>query len=208
MTDDQIDPALMHDGGETGADMPLEEFLEKVRSGELAVPMQAGELVARLDAAEGALETANEEIVTLKSDLEKAQAAVKKAKDKAKVATSEGTGSARKFDTKAERLESGFIRARIDAAEKVEIVFTSNGKEVIGLPPVVISGEAWSDSPNGLMLNEPVTLHGPAHGQAAFAFDGYGLLVDGKPAAYRPRIGGAAQVGTGGTLRLENDIIL
>lgn len=190
------------------SDMTLDQFLDHVRSKSETVPPQAVELVARLDAAEAALETANEELAAKGKELEAAHAATAKAKTAAKVSPGEKAAKARTFKNSEERALVVAMRDAIADAETVEICFTSGGKEVLGLPPVSVQGDAWKEGPNGLMLTEPVMLYGPAHGQGGFSFDGFGLLIDGKPFAYRERLGGSLQVGPGGKLELRDDIIL
>jgi len=191
--------------------MSVDEFLDHVRANGDDVPAQARELVSRLDAAEAALETANEEIATLTAKVEAAEKAAAKAKAKPKVSAGDKAPKARTFpapDPKKDGEAQPDLRALIGEAETVEVVFCAGRKEVQGIPPIAISGDAWKDSPNGLMLTEPVTLHGPAHGQAGYSIEGFGLLIDGKPVAYRARLGGKVQVGPGGTIELRDDIIL
>lgn len=170
-------------------------------------------LAAERDAGVAALETANEELAALGKALETAKAAATKAQKAAKVSQGEKAPAARKFDTDPEKvLHPEQIKAAIehvsDTGKTIEICFCSDGKEITGLNPVRVEGAAWRLKPTGLMLTEAVTLHGPASGELPFAIDGFGLLIDGKPAAYRARLGGAQSIAPGGTLKLQDDIIL
>lgn len=184
------------------------------------------ELRAQLDAAEssnndlrGALDTANEELraagerqAALEAELDAAKATATKARNAARLSAGEKPVKARKFEVDpGKQPDAAQLRALIGAGEadahKVELVFTTLGKEVAGLVPVIVQGDAWTDSANGLMLKEAVTLHGPAQGASPFTFDGYGLLIDGKPVAHRARIGGPIHVGPGAAVKIESDVI-
>ena len=103
-----------------------------------------------------------------------------------------------------DRLPIEELRFRIAAAETVEIAFSDGKKEVAALGRQVVSGDAWKDHPLGLMLTEPVEIQGPAAGSASVGFEGYALLLDGKPVAYTKR--DPLMVAGGGKLKLENDI--
>ncbi|CAD7335173.1 hypothetical protein FIM10_01860 [Sphingomonadales bacterium 56] len=96
------------------------------------------------------------------------------------------------------------LRERIADADQVEILF-ADGDRDSGLPPAVISGEAWAYHARGLKLTVPLDLHGPGHGGQAFRVTGYALLIDGKQVAWADRLD-PVQVGVGQHIRIEDDI--
>lgn len=134
------------------------------------------------------------------------QARIDKAKASAKVAARDEPAKPRKLAALAEgkALDREALKAAIADADDVEIAFSDGRKEVAGVPPVGVTGEAWKDHALGLMLTEAVEIHGPATGQTAFVIEGYALMLDGKQAAFTPRA--PLNVSAGGTVKLENDI--
>lgn len=123
---------------------------------------------------------------------------------KAKVTAGEAPARPRKLGAMADKVED--LRAAIAAAEKVEVVLSDGTSEIVGVAPIVVEGEAWRATPNGTMLTEAVTIHGPGQGQPAYRIAGYALVLDGKQVAYRERPD-AITVVPGHTYKIENDII-
>ena len=76
----------------------------------------------------------------------------------------------------------------IAGASEVEIAFSDGRQEIAGLDPIRVEGDVWRASQAGLRLDlrEPLEVIGPDKG--AYELAGYGLLLDGKLVAYRPRI--------------------
>jgi len=190
-------------------DISVEEFLDLVRKGGDDVPPGARALVSRLDAAEAALETANEEIATLTAKVEAAEKAAAKAKAKPKVSAGPPVPKARKFalPKEDERIGKTDLLEAIRAADTVEVLFCENGREVLGVPPHLVSGDAWQARLQGVMLTVPIEIAGPQPGKTPFAIDGFALLLDGKAATYARRAGGTLHVGVGQSRRIADDII-
>jgi len=59
-------------------------------------------------------------------------------------------------------------------------------REVPGIAPITVTGEAWKRHAFGVMLTEPVHLEGP-QGGASTRIAGYALLLDGKQVAWCER---------------------
>lgn len=142
---------------------------------------------------------------------ETAEAALTKAQDRfaaklKRVASGEPSAKPRPLAPMAEgkALERDALRAAIEDAGKAEIVFSDGKREIAGLPPVIVSGDVWKDHPLGLMLTEPVDLHGPAIGRGGYAIEGYALVLDGKPVAFTTR--DPLTVSGGQHVRLADDI--
>lgn len=123
---------------------------------------------------------------------------------KAKVTAGDQPAKLRKFSAVDDKVDD-FADA-IAGADEVEIVLSDGSHEIEGVDPFVVEGEAWKPTPNGLMLAEPLTLHGPGSGKPAYRVDGYALLLDGKQVAYRQRPEPITVV-PGQTYKIENDII-
>jgi hypothetical protein len=198
------------EGASDGAGgMPVEltadELIELFRDGK--GPKGAADIVARLDGAEAALATANDEITKLRAELEKAKAKPKTVKAGAK------SEKARDFSKLPERPEVTpasekravlVLAESLAEAETVELVMTFKGKEVRAIPPFVIGGNPWRESLDRLMLTEPVDIK--ADGTGELVIDGYALIIEGKPVAHRAR-GEALHVPPGQSLRLVDDVI-
>jgi hypothetical protein len=97
------------------------------------------------------------------------------------------------------------IRAAIAGADEVQVAFSDGTREVLGLSPVIVAGDAWKDHPNGLMLNEPVEIEGPGEGTSV-TIDGYALMIDGKQVAYSRR-STPLQIAPGQHMKISDDII-
>ncbi|SFR86581.1 hypothetical protein SAMN05192580_1358 [Sphingomonas jatrophae] len=137
---------------------------------------------------------------------EKAEAGGKKAKAKVAELPAEKKPRTLKAIDDDKALDRDALKAAIAGAETVEIAFVGKGdREVAGSQPQAIEGEVWKDHPRGLMLDQPVTLHGPAQGGAAYQVAGYALIVDGKPVARTMR-SEPLMIAPGQTVKLENDI--
>lgn len=95
----------------------------------------------------------------------------------------------------------------INAAEKVEVAFSDGERELSGILPVLISGDAWKQQMNGLKLTVPsMTIHGPGRNDAPLKLSGYGLLLDGDLVAYQAR-GDVLLLSPGGQYDLKDDVI-
>jgi hypothetical protein len=181
---------------------------------------QAGpDTMERLAETEAALAAANDELRDLKQErddlsaaLAKANAATEKAKNAAKASKGVQGPKARVFKPtepvhrlSAEELEE--LKAFLGEAETVEVVFCDGGKEVLGIPPVRVQGDAWSVRSQGLLLTVPVLVHGPGAGHAAYTVDGFGLVIDGKPEIHARRVNGQLTIGAGAQMNIADDII-
>lgn len=150
----------------------------------------ARELQAELDAA-------NKRADEAEAAGKKAAAAVKKLTTPAKP---------RKLGELAEgKGVDGDLQFHIAAADQVEIAFSDGAKEVPGIAPVAVSGEAWKPHAFGLMLAKPVDIDGPDSGSSV-SIAGYALLLDGKQVAWRAR-DVPLQVAPGQRVSIVDDII-
>lgn len=137
--------------------------------------------------------------------IERAEKA-ERARDRAKAKVSAGEAPAKLRKIAAGDDTVTDIAAAIAAADKVEIVLSDGTREIDGVDPFVVEGEAWKPTPNGLMLSVPLDLHGPGSGKPAYRIDGYALMLDGKQVAYRQRPDPITVV-PGHTYKIEDDII-
>lgn len=97
------------------------------------------------------------------------------------------------------------MKLAIAEADEVQIAFSDGTREVPGLQPVNVAGDAWRQHQFGLMLTETVELAGP-DGGSSVTIDGYALLLDGKQVAYCRR-SAPLQVGPGQRVNIVDDII-
>lgn len=190
------------------ADLPPEQQLKDVlfKATVHAIYPSFVAAAAELDQHIDNLERAKEAIADLGEKLEAANAKVKAGKA---APGEKKPGKPRKLGPIADAPEDAAERAaelreRMADADQVEILFADGDKDS-GLPPAVITGEAWADHANGLKLNVPLDLHGSGHGGSSFRVTGYALLVDGKQVAWAPRLD-PVQVGVGQHVRIEDDI--
>jgi hypothetical protein len=134
---------------------------------------------------------------------EKAEKATKRAK--AKISQGETPAKPRKLGPVTRGEDAPPLLDAIHAAETVEIAFSDGKAEVPGLAPIRVEGNAWREhSLHGLMLDEAVTLTGPATGSSVMV-KGYALLIDGQPAAYTERTDPLA-IAPGRRVELRDDI--
>jgi hypothetical protein len=100
------------------------------------------------------------------------------------------------------------LLAHIGDAETVELAFSDGTHELADAAPLVISGAAWSVSGNRLFLSGvDVPLYGASREGSPFTLAGYGLFVDGRLAAYAPRVNGPLQVSPGTQHSLNDDVV-
>lgn len=178
-------------------EMTIDERLQFYRDGQGSLHDAA--IVERLDFAEL-------QVAELTKERDAALADVDAAKKAGKVSRGSAPAKPRKLSSMGEDApDADTIRAAISDAGTVEIAFSDGAREIAGLPPVIVQGEAWRDHFGRPMLTEKVTLHGPANGAASYTVDGYALILDGKPVAYTKR-GTPLQIGTGQTVSVEADI--
>jgi len=92
----------------------------------------------------------------------------------------------------------------IRAAEHVEIAFSNGRREIADIPAREISGDAWAVTVAGVQLRGvDIELAGVG---GAVDIAGYGLLLDGKLAAYRSRME-PLRVAPGAKVSLAGDIV-
>jgi len=97
------------------------------------------------------------------------------------------------------------LRKAIDDADEVQIAFSDGTREVHGIAPINVAGDAWGDHQFGLVLKEDATIEGPREGSSV-TIDGYALILDGKHVAYARR-STPLQVAPGQRVSLKDDII-
>lgn len=99
------------------------------------------------------------------------------------------------------------LLALIGGAEIVELVFSNGTREIAGIDPMVISGDAWGIGIAGLQLRVPeLIVDGPAGRKAPYLLAGYGLLLDGELVAYRAR-GDVLAIAPGARMNLAPDVV-
>lgn len=158
-----------------------------------ALEEENGRLIKELDQSEKDGAGTDDQIRAL---TEERDAAIKRA-DAAEAVGKKATAEVKKLTTPAKPRRIGemgdgkslggdALRAAIADAETIEIVFSDGAREVAGLAPIGVSGEAWTRHAFGLMLNQPIEIEGP-DGAASVSIAGYALLIDGKQVAWRAR---------------------
>lgn len=203
----------------------MTETKTKTREQELAEEFAAGmdpagaeELAARvagLEAEKAALEEQRDNLLAdIAKTIEERDAAEKRAeaaekKARAKVSRGAVPAKPRKLGPVENGLSGDALREAIDdardAGKPVEIAFSDGKSEIAGVPPVRVEGDVWREHTLGLMLRDPVEVHGPADGAASVAIDGYALLIDGKQVAYCRR-GDPINLAAGRTISVADDI--
>lgn len=99
------------------------------------------------------------------------------------------------------------LQQLIFAADRVELAFSDGKREVAGLAPVAIEGEAWAAQANGLALRVPeLMVEGPAPKRPPYKVAGYGLLLDGELVAYRQRYD-VLEIPAGARMNLAADVL-
>lgn len=113
----------------------------------------------------------------------------------------------RAFDTELEPMRPGDLKELIADAETVEIAFVGGGgREVKGIAPRSIAGDAFHDAGHALRLHVPtLTVYGPAPDQQPFEVLGYALILDGEQVAYAPRPD-QLTIGSGARYELKDDV--
>lgn len=135
------------------------------------------------------------QVATLQGERDTAVAQVAKLTRAAKTSVTKGENASkpRKLGLMKEggALTGEALNAALAEAEededKIEIVISDGTREILGIPPIVVTGDVWRDHTRGKMLRDPVLVHGPQRGASPFAIDGYALLIDGKQVAYTKR---------------------
>ncbi len=161
--------------------------------------------IERTDELKQQLETVTAERDAAIERADKAEAGEKKAK--AEIRKASTPARLRKIavldDGKA--LHGEDLQKAIADADEVVIAFSDGQREVAGVSPIEVTGDAWRPHHFGLLLNTPVELLGPNDGPSA-SIDGYALLLDGKQVAYcqRPQ---PLQLAAGQRINLAGDII-
>lgn len=168
----------------------------------------------RADEAEtdhsSALRRANERADTAEKERDAAVARADKAEKgeksaKAQVTKASAPAKPRKLGPIADSPASADVFKAISEAEEVEIAFSDGARELVGLTPRKVSGDAWRQHPNGLMLTKSIEIEGPALSKS-LTIDGYALLIDGKQIAYSRR-SSPLQIAPGQRVDLTDDII-
>ncbi|WP_287459201.1 hypothetical protein [Sphingomonas sp.] len=83
-------------------------------------------------------------------------------------------------------LDATALLEAIADADEIQIAFSDGKKDVAGIAPIAVSGDAWKRHQFGVMLAAPIELEGP-QGGASTRIAGYALLLDGKQVAWCER---------------------
>lgn len=202
----------------------LDEFKEGLeKDGPVVLAQRVAQLETELKTANALLDEDNSENADAIADLtrqldevrterdaaiaraEKAEGGEKRAKASLTKATT--PAKPRKLGAIADDkvLDKDDLRKAIDDADEVQIAFSDGTREVLGIPPINVTGDAWGDHQFGTVLKEAATIEGPREGSSV-TIDGYALLLDGKQVAYSRR-STPLQVAPGQRVSLANDII-
>lgn len=157
----------------------LESELAHIGDALALATKDAGELRDQLEVANAERADAEQRASAAEADEKKATAQVKKLTTPAKP---------RKLGRMAEgkSVSGEDLRDMLDDADEVEIAFSDGEREVAGLAPVAVSGDAWKAHSFGLLLTKSVDIEGPEK-DTSTTIAGYALLIDGKQVAYRER---------------------
>lgn len=179
-----------------------------------------GKFLEQLGAVGDKLEQQAKQIEDLTAEVETHKKVAAKAKAAAKASAGAKPAKARTIgakavdakllepkDDEADKSPAEILLARIAAAETVEIAFSDGKSELLDCPPVAIEGDAWRAGVVGVQLTVPqILLHGPGEGRRPIQLAGYGLLLDGKLAAYRDR-GDVLTIAGGSRHNVAPDIV-
>lgn len=134
---------------------------------------------------------------------------------KAEAGETKAKGQVKKLTTPAKPRKLGAIdgerssieelRELIDDGDEVSIAFSDGTREVAGIAPVAVSGDAWSETATGLMLAKKVDIDGPGDTGTSVTIDGYALMIDGKQVAYSRR-STPIQIAPGQRVQIVDDI--
>ena len=161
------------------------------------------------DAALGRVDALEAENERLKAQLATSKAAATVLRREAKALKAARPAKARLVAPLAEDqlLSPDDLLALIGGADIVELVFSNGKREIAGIDPMLISGDAWGIGIAGLQLRVPeLMVHGPAGGKAPYLLAGYGLLLDGELAAYGAR-GDVLAIAPGARMNLAQDVV-
>lgn len=198
----------------------LEEFKEGLdKDGPIVLAQRIVDLETEVKLLNEALDTSEEEgsssddqIRTLTEERDAAIARAEKAEGgekRAKASLTKATTppKPRKIGALGEdkALGGDDLRKAIDGADEVQIAFSDGTREVHGIAPINVAGDAWGDHQFGLVLKEDATIEGPREGSSV-TIDGYALILDGKHVAYARR-STPLQVAPGQRVSLKDDII-
>jgi predicted RNase H-like nuclease (RuvC/YqgF family) len=151
-------------------------------------------------AIEGRIAELEKENAALKAKFEKADRAAKTAK-------AARPASPRKIKALDNGLTGQDLMDAIGEAETVELTFSNGRTEILGIDPLTVSGDAWRLQAGQVLLNvSNLTVHGPAVGAPPYPLAGYGLLLDGKLAAYAAR-SETLTIGGGAQFNLKDDVV-
>lgn len=107
------------------------------------------------------------------------------------------------------RIEADKLLAAIGEAGEVLIVASDGEREVPGIPALAVTGgaSAFRATPAGLLLAGPdFTVSGPGELDKAWQVAGFGLLLDGKIAAWGP-LPRVVNIGGGTRRQLASDVL-
>lgn len=210
----------------------LPDQTEQRRSDADALAKIAGLLVAHGHAGEGPYVIADvvatiltshdrqaKEIASLKRSLAAQKGQATRAKAAAAAAEAEAVELARSATAEARVLPAaeGFeavspddLLMLIGGAEQIHVIATDGSAEVLGIPPLVLSGpEAFRHVGSGLgIVLSSWIVHGPATGAEPYRVGGWALVLDGEIAAFQSRPMGQLSIGPGQSFNLAGDVIV
>lgn len=199
------------DAAAEGAATALDQGAPSTVADHLAV---IAELTTERDGLQVDLAELGNDLAVRDTKIERLEAEIEKLKGKVKAAPAvRKPGKLRDFskllhpgaidDADARTAARKELADLIAVADDVTIVFTDGGKEIGALAPVRVTGNPWVMGSQSLALALPIDLVGLA--DAAISIDGYALLLDDEPLAYRPRFEALA-IPAGQETRLVGEI--
>ncbi|GGD73971.1 RyR domain-containing protein [Croceicoccus mobilis] len=105
-------------------------------------------------------------------------------------------------------LKAEELLALIEDADSVMVVLSDGKREIAGVAPFTVEGNAWRRSGERLLLDVPsLQVEGPAAGKGGIArLAGYGLVIDGDLVAYANRPD-ALPLPPGSRTELKHDVV-
>lgn len=199
---------------ETDADKPEQvQATDGAEQADLTAPTipdltaKVAELEGQLTAAADELAVAGAALAARDARIAELEAELTRAKAKPKASAAAKPAKARKLEPVEHGLSSAELLELINDGDEVVIAFGDGKREIAGLPPIRIEGDAWAVTAAGLSLRLPqLRVFGPAGQAAPYQLHGYALLIDGDLIAYAPRADVLAIVANS-EVDLTNDVV-
>lgn len=196
-----------HETAPGTADDPLASLAAAL--GELGLAPEGNFVIT--DVAEAALRSQALTIAEMRAKLASAEKASERDRAKVKALEAEKPAKPRKAGRPKEEaafFDADDLLSMIASADDVQLLFSDGAKEIPGLLPVRIEGDAWVKRGNSVLLSglAELIIHGAAIGGQEYSIAGYALFVDGKQAAWSERFE-PLTVAPGARVSIKDDVI-